>query len=327
MKKNVLLLFLALMLIFVLAACGGEQASGDESGESNENDSESSEDVDSEEPSEVTITHEFGEVTVPLNPEKVVVFDMNTLESLDKMGVEVTGVPQANIPSYLDKYEDASYENIGSFFEIDFEKIAEINPDLIVISGRQQEHYDELSSIGPTLYMAIDYNNYLDSFKNNMTILGQIFDQEEFIASELAAIDEAIAFINEKVSAEETGLVVLANQGNVNAYGTGSRFGIIHDEFGITPADEGIEVSTHGMNVSFEYIVDKDPDYLFVVDRDAVTTGESAAKNTIENELVQNTKAYQNDNIYYLDPSYWYVAGGGLVSLNEMVKAIEEALQ
>ncbi|MGO4890541.1 hypothetical protein ACJ2A9_22570 [Anaerobacillus sp. MEB173] len=52
----------------------------------------------------------------------------------------------------------------------------------------------------------------------------------------------------------------------------------------ILPADESIEVSTHGMNVSFEYIVEKDPDYLFVVNRDAVTAGKPAAQQTIENE-------------------------------------------
>jgi iron complex transport system substrate-binding protein len=51
------------------------------------------------------------------------------------------------------------------------------------------------------------------------------------------------------------------------------------------------------MNVSFEYIVEKDPDYLFVVDRNAVVGGDAAAKETIENELVQRTKAYQNGKI------------------------------
>ncbi len=102
----------------------------------------------------------MSEPTVDVNPEKVVVFYFGVLDSLDKMGVEVTGVPQANIPPYLAKYEDEKYENVGSLKEPDFEKIAEISPGLIIISGRQQESYEELSKIGPTLYMAIDNTNY-----------------------------------------------------------------------------------------------------------------------------------------------------------------------
>ncbi|WP_078551402.1 siderophore ABC transporter substrate-binding protein [Bacillus alkalicellulosilyticus] len=329
MNKNLHLLLLALVFALVLAACGGQQTRGNESNEPAEPEAPTEEVTEeaTEKPTEIKVTHEFGEITVPVNPKKVIVFDMSTLETLDKMGVEVTGVPQANIPEYLAKYNEDSYENVGSLFELDFEKMAEINPDLIVISGRQQEQYEELSKLAPTLYLSIDYNNYVESFKNNMMILGQIFDQEEAMAAELVAIDEAIASLNEKVSVDKTALVVLANEGNINAYGTGSRFGIIHEEFGITPVDENIEVSRHGMNVSFEYVVEKDPDYLFVIDRDLVVTGEPAAQQTIENELVQNTKAYQNGNIYYLDPSYWYISGSGLVSVSEMIKAMEEAIQ
>ena len=62
-----------------------------------------------------------------------------------------------------------------------FEKISEINPDLIIISGRQAESYDELSKIGPTIFLGVDTNDYLNSFTKNMETLGEIFEQEEFI--------------------------------------------------------------------------------------------------------------------------------------------------
>ena len=47
------------------------------------------------------------------NPEKVVVFDFGMLDTLDELGIEVAGVPQANVPSYLSKYEDSKYTNVG----------------------------------------------------------------------------------------------------------------------------------------------------------------------------------------------------------------------
>ena len=90
--------------------------------------------------------------------------------------------------------------------------------------------------------------------------------------------------------------------------------------------DKNIKASTHGQSISFEYIVKKDPDYLFVIDRGAVVGGQSSAKQVVENDLVKGTKAYKEKHITYLDPDYWYLSGGGLVSLDEMVKQVDQAL-
>ena len=121
-------------------------------------------------------------------------------------------------------------------------------------------------------------------------------------------------------------LIVLGNEGKVSAYGPSSRFGIIHDVFGFKAADEKIEVSTHGQNITFEYILETNPDILFVVDRDAAVGGDASAKDSIENELVMKTNAYKNGKIIYLDPDYWYLSGGGLQSMKEMIKEVEEVL-
>ncbi|KPD00954.1 putative ABC transporter solute-binding protein YclQ precursor [Geobacillus sp. BCO2] len=66
---------------------------------------------------------------------------------------------------------------------------------------------------------------------------------------------------------------------------------------------------------------------MFVIDRDAVVEGKPTAKQTIENALVKKTKAYQNGHIVYLDPNYWYLSGGGLTSVSEMIKQVEEGLK
>lgn len=71
---------------------------------------------------------------------------MGALDTLDKLGVEVAAVPHDGLPKYLSKYEGTT-ENAGGLKEPDFEKINEIAPDLILISGRQSEAYKELSKI------------------------------------------------------------------------------------------------------------------------------------------------------------------------------------
>ena len=66
------------------------------------------------------------------------------------------------------------------------EKIFELSPDLIIISGRQADYYEELNKIAPTIHLGVDNENYLESFKVNMNILGEIFGKEKAVEKELA---------------------------------------------------------------------------------------------------------------------------------------------
>ncbi|GAB3045983.1 siderophore ABC transporter substrate-binding protein [Virgibacillus ainsalahensis] len=311
MKKVYLLLTMSVLLV-VITACGTDESGEGTSAEAGES---------------ITIEHELGETTVPKNPEKVVVFDYGILDTLDKLDVDVAGVAKGSLPSYLDHYDSDEYENIGSLKEPDFEKIAEMDPDVIIISGRQANVYDQLEEIAPTVHLGVDNTRYMESFKENMMKTGEIFGKEAEVEEELAAIEESIAELNEKTSnSDENALIILANDDKISAYGPSSRFGLIHDVFGVPAADEGIDASTHGMNVTFEYVVEQDADRLYVIDRTAAVGGETSAKQLVENDLVKNTKAYENDNIYYLDPDFWYLSGGGLVSVSEMINEIEASL-
>ncbi|WP_455769258.1 siderophore ABC transporter substrate-binding protein [Peribacillus butanolivorans] len=314
MKKLSLLLLIA-MLAVVAVACG-----------SNNEKEESSPKKESAKSEEITVKHQLGETKVKTKPEKVVVFDMGTLDTLDKLGVEVAAVPHDGLPKYLSKYEGTT-ENAGGLKEPDFEKINEIAPDLILISGRQSDAYEELSKIAPTVYVGVDTTKYMESFEENVTLLGKIFGKEKEAAKAFASVEENITALKEKAPTDKKGLIILASGGKVSAYGPDSRFGIIHDVFGVPAVDDKLEVSTHGQSISFEYIAEKDPDYLFVVDRDAVAGDGAAAKKTVENDIVKNTKAYKEGNIIYLDPNYWYLSGGGLESVDSMVKEISKGIK
>jgi iron complex transport system substrate-binding protein len=316
MKKKWQSFILILIMAVFATACGTDS-----------NEETSSSEVAEQET--ITVTHQLGETNVEKNPETVVVFDYGVLDSLDKLGVEVTALPKQSLPGYLEKYNGDQYEDAGGLKEPDFEKINELEPDLIIISGRQQEAYEELSEIGPTVYMALDTTRYMESYEENAKLLGEIFGKEAEVEAELSSVNEAIATLNEKATASgKNGLIILANEGNISAYGPGSRFGLLHDVFGVKPVDETIEASTHGQNVSFEYLVEKDPDYLFIVDRGAVVEGgQSSAKSIVENKLVENIQAVKNDNVVYLNADYWYLSGGGLISVAEMVKEIEAVIE
>lgn len=100
---------------------------------------------------------------------------------------------------------------------------------------------------------------------------------------------------------------------------SGNRGG--SNETGSTP--------THGNEASFELIVSLNPDYIFVMDRDAAigTNGAQLAQEVMENELVMKTDAYKNGNLVILEhPGIWYLAEGGITSLGIMLDDLEAAL-
>lgn len=87
--------------------------------------------------------------------------------------------------------------------------------------------------------------------------------------------------------------------------------------------------SNHGTESSFELIVSLDPDYIFVMDRDAAigTNGAQLAKDVMENELIMSTNAYKNGNLVILEhPGIWYTAEGGITSFGIMLSDLESVL-
>lgn len=315
MKRKSILLIIISMFAILAAACGSNSA---------EKKTGSKDDG-------MVIKHQLGESKVTKNPKKVVVFDMGTLDTLDKLGLSdrVAGVPQDSLPTYLKKYKDSKYKNVGTLKEPDFEAVNAIQPDLIIISGRQQDSYDKFQEIAPTIFMGIDYKKYMKSFKENTTTIGKIFGKEDQVKQELTKIDNDIASVKEKANASNAkALITLTTGGKVTAFGPGSRFGLIHDVFGVKASTADIKADpTHGQNISMEFILEKNPDILYVIDRDAAIGEGNNAKEVIENSLVKKTKAYKQGKIIYLDPGYWYLSGGGLESVSEMVKETAKGLE
>jgi iron complex transport system substrate-binding protein len=279
-------------------------------------------------PTEVTVAHAQGETTVPVDPETVVVFDLGVLATLDSLGIEADGVPEAAFPASLAEYGEDSHAKVGSLFEPDYEAVNALEPDLIIVGGRSAAVYPQLAEIAPTLDLSVDNADFLASFEERTETIGEVFGAEEEVAERLAAIDARVAEVSAAAAGAGKALVVMTSASEVSAYGAQSRFGIVHRELGLPPADEGLTDSSHGDAISFEYLAQTDPDILFVIDRDAAI-GESgaAAKQVLDNELVRSTKAWTDDAVHYLDSAVWYLAPNGLPSVETMVEEIAQAVE
>lgn len=307
MKKTIGLFATALMLVF--AACNNGQQGASEENTNHET---------------VTVTHNLGTIEVPVNPQRVVVLEFGALENLDAIGVKPVAIAKNALPDYLSKYkDDDSIEDVGNITEVDIEKINELQPDLIIIGGRLAESYETLSKIAPTYNHAIDTEDILGSLENNLTNLGQIFNKEEEFKNAFNEIKTKAEAVNEKASAsDEKALVVLHNKGRFSAYGSKSRFAIVHDVLGVKEAKPGLDTHTHGNVASNEFIQQVNPDILFVIDRSAAIGDQALNKADVENKLIQQTNAYKNDKIVYLNSQAWYLSGTGITSVNMMIDEV-----
>lgn len=303
---NKITITLTILLTSLLLACNNTEKTVDEStGE------------------KITLHHKFGEIEVNQNPKRVVVFDLGILETLNELDVEVVGVAKNFLPEHLSKYKSDEIGDVGSVKEANFESVNALAPDIILIAPRLESSYDELSKIAPTICLEINAQDYMDSFKENTMTLAKLFNKEEEAAKKLGDIDENVKTAQEKIgNNDKKGLILLYNNGRYSAYGPHSRFGFIHDVLNIKPAEENIAVSTHGQVVSNEFILNTNPDYLFIVDRNKVVNQRETIKDEIENPLIKQTNASKNDKIIYLDPAVWYLSQGGLISTQKMIDEI-----
>lgn len=273
------------------------------------------------------IKHAQGETDIDGVPQKIVVFDLAAVDTLDALGVEIDGLPTGILPPYLQKYAGANITNVGTMFEPDFEAVAAMEPDLIIVGGRSAPKYAELSKLAPTIDLTVDRTNFFASAKQNTVTLGEIFGKQAEAAEAVAALDTSLAGL--RASAEDAGnvLVMITTGGRMSAHGPGSRFDVVFSDYGFKPAVDGLDTGTHGQAISNEFILETNPDWMFVVDRDAAIGREgTAARQMLDNELVNQTTAWQKNQVVYLDPVSWYLVGGGLTAMNISIDQIVEAL-
>lgn len=266
------------------------------------------------------------EQDVPVPPQRAVVFDPASLDTLDALGVDVAGVPGSNLPPYLARFADAHHSKVGTLFEPDYEAVAALAPDLILIGPRMAAKQRDLAAIAPTLDMSIDDRHFLAGAQQNIDRLGRLFGKAEAAGALEARL--AVATGRVKALAPEAGtvLIVMVNGGKLTAYGPGPRFGWVHDDLGLRPAVPGVQAATHGEVISFELILKTDPDWLFVLDRDAaVGNAGTAARKMMDNDIIAATRAAKAGRILYLDPQRWYITSGGGAALSTIAETLADA--
>lgn len=273
------------------------------------------------------------ELSVPRDPQRIAILDMASLDILDSLGLSdrVVGSAGTTLDYLQHVVTDENVVNLGTIKEADMEAVMACEPDIIFIGGRLSASYDALSEIAPVVYLSTDSElGVVESVRKNATTIAGIFGLEAQVEEKMADFSDRISALQE-ISKDKTAIVGLVTSGGFNVLGNDGRCSLIGREVGFNNigVDANIDTSTHGNEASFEFVVEKNPDYIFVMDRDAAiaTEGAKLAQEIVENELVMGTDAYKNGNIVYLaHPAVWYTAEGGITALDIMLQDLETEL-
>lgn len=340
MKAKLLTLTLAMAMVFGVSAFAEESATETAAGTAAETTAETAADTAEEGTTAETVTitslnasGEEIELEVPYDPQRIAILDMACLDILDNLGVgdRVVGSASTSLDYLQDYVTNEEIENLGTIKEADMEAVMACEPDVIFIGGRLSSSYDALSEIAPVVYLSTDTEiGVVESVRKNASTIASMFGLEDQVEELMADFDGRIEALH-TFAEGKTAIVGMCTSGSFNILGDDGRCSIIGREIGfenIGVTDEET-TSTHGNESSFELVVELNPDYMFVLDRDAAigTDGAQLAQEIVENELVMETDAYKNGQIVYLEHSaVWYTAEGGVTALDLMLADLEGAL-
>lgn len=272
-----------------------------------------------------TIVHDFGTTELKKAPKRIVILDNlygEILEPLDLTPVGATTEQEGSqefSTLFKKHYKDADVVSVGWQKTPDLEKIKELKPDLILMTVEQEDLYEDLSEIAPTVGYRINTDENWDYHETSLKV-AEIFDKRDEMKKDLDKVDAREAVFAENVKAKfgNQKLMYLRVTDNDIRYYAYGHFGYLYDTYHFNRAE------TFNPDDMFQVI---DPDKLKDINPDLLIV-QADSQELLDNKLKNNPvwsslKAVQNNKVIYADYST-YMLGFGIVSQEAIMKQISD---
>ena len=274
---------------------------------------------------EKTIVHDFGTTELKKVPKRIVILDNLYGEILDPLHITPVGATTGQADSqefstlFKKQYKDAKVVSIGWQGNPDLDKIAELKPDLILMTGEQEDLYEELSEIAPTVGYQINTDENWDYHETSLKV-AEIFDKRDEMKKDLDRVDAREAVFAENVKAKfgDQKLMYLRVTDNDIRYYAYGHFGYLYDTYHFNRA-ETFNPDDMFQVIDPDKLKDINPD-LLIVQADSQELLDNKLKNT---PVWTSLKAVQNNKVIYADYST-YMLGFGIVSQEAIMKQISD---
>lgn len=288
------LLPIALLLTLLLTACGGTTTSSENSG-ANTNSPGASQSEDT-----FVYESENGPVTVPKNPQRVVVLTRFLTGNVMLLDVPLVGVDQMakDNPNFAEQLKDVEVVSDESL-----EKILALQPDLI-IGQSNISNLDKLNEIAPTVTYTYGKLDYLQQHIEIGKLLNKEAEAKAWAEDFQARATEAGENIRAKVGDDAT--VSVIEMFNKQLYVYGYNFGrgteILYGEMGLKLPEKVEEATqTDGyLALSFEVMGDYMGDYVIY------SKDEAEDNSFLETETYKSIDAVKNNRVFTADAKAFY---------------------
>ncbi|MFJ7679327.1 ABC transporter substrate-binding protein [Peribacillus sp. NPDC046944] len=291
MKKWLLFLVAALMVI--LTACGNDESSTKETTQGKD---------DAKKSGTISYKSENGTVKVPADPKRVVVLSL-FVGDLMEMGINVVGMDSwsKDNPDFAKKYPDA--EVVAS---TDYEKIIELDPDLI-IGSNDVEDVKKLQEIAPTVIFTYGALNYIDQ----RIEVGKVVNKEEEMTKWVKDFQARSKVVGDKIKDKigEDATITVAGNSDKQIYLFGDSWGrgteILYQEMGLNmpKAVKDVALEPGFFGISEEVLGDYVGDYLVL---NLVKEGQDTS--FMDSTWYNKIPAVKDKKVFYAEGSAFYFA-------------------
>ena len=250
----------------------------------------------SSESNESNVTNSNGE-------EVVVATSVAVTEILDKLGVEVSGVPTTSY-ELPESTKDAT--EVGSPMNPDLEIIKSLNPTCVVSVDTLGSDFEKQFTENNIPSMFVNLST-VDGLKETIVNLGEKFDKSEKAVEIIAELENKENELNlSKKENKEDVLILFGAPGSVMVSTDNSYVGNLVKIAGGNNIFES--ESSSFIQVNMEEIIKRNPDKILIMTH-AVP---EEAKKTVEEEFAKATwqqlDAIKNNKVYYLENGYFGVS-------------------
>ena len=247
----------------------------------------------SSESNESNVTNSNGE-------EVVVATSVAVTEILDKLGVEVSGVPTTSY-ELPENTKDAT--EVGSPMNPDLEIIKSLNPTCVVSVDTLGSDFEKQFTENNIPSMFVNLST-VDGLKETIVNLGEKFDKSEKAVEIIAELENKENELNlSKRENKEDVLILFGAPGSVMVSTDNSYVGNLVKIAGGNNIFES--ESSSFIQVNMEEIIKRNPDKILIMTHAVPEEAKKAVEEEFAKATWQQLDAIKNNKVYYLENGYF----------------------
>ncbi|NGQ94516.1 AraC family transcriptional regulator [Brevibacillus sp. SYP-B805] len=273
----------------------------------------------------INIKHLKGELELAQTPTKIVVLDYQYIDQLLALGKQPIGSvigtsDTALFPGYLtDKLGDLKV--VGTKEKPDVEAIAQAEPDLIICTEVQENIYDELVKIAPTLMLERN-----EDWRSTLPMLGKIMGRELEAQQVIDAYNRKIVHLKDALAAKlgsQTVSLIRPRDNMIRLHTTAHRTAkILYRDLGMAPPAMAMDSHRTSAFIALDAMPELNADCLFVLQDDSNAELTKAYQQTA---IWKGLRVVKANRVCTVNTTVW-VGYYGPLGNNLVVDQIAEAL-